>query len=65
MHRLLLLRPQRLIRRTCYWRKAVPGVAMRAAYAWAYGFATTSGNREWLRNKIEEAVCDGGEIEDE
>jgi hypothetical protein len=40
-------------------------VAMRAAYAWAYGFATTSGNREWLRNKIEEAVCDGGEIEDE
>ena len=40
-------------------------VAMRAAYAWAYGFATTSGNREWLRNKIEEAVGDGGEIEDE
>jgi hypothetical protein len=39
--------------------------AQRAAYAWAYGFATTSGNLRWLRNKIEEAVRDEGEEEEE
>ena len=32
--------------------------AQRAAYAWAYGFETKSGNLQWLRNKIEEAVRD-------
>ena len=30
--------------------------SMRTAYAYAYGFETMSGNREWLRRKIEEAA---------
>ena len=32
--------------------------AQRAAYAFAYGYATTSGNLAWLRAKIEDAVQD-------
>jgi hypothetical protein len=37
--------------------------AMRSAYAFAYGFECTSGNLNWLRRKIEEAVQ--GEEEEE
>jgi hypothetical protein len=32
--------------------------AQRAAYAYAYGYESTSGNLAWLRRKIEEAVED-------
>jgi len=32
--------------------------AQRAAYAYAYGYESTSGNLAWLRRKIEEAVDD-------
>jgi hypothetical protein len=39
--------------------------AQRAAYAWAYGFSTTSGNLAWLRSKIEAAVRQTGEGEEE
>ena len=32
--------------------------AQRAAYAYAYGYETTSGNLAWLRRKVEEAVSE-------
>ena len=40
--------------------------AKRAAYTWAYGFATSSGNLAWLHAKIEAAVrtADADEEED-
>ena len=31
-------------------------IAQRAAYAYAYGYESTSGNLAWLRRKVEEAV---------
>ena len=40
--------------------------AKRAAYTWAYGFATSSGNLAWLHSKLEAAVrmADAKEEED-
>jgi hypothetical protein len=40
--------------------------AKRAAYTWAYGFATSSGNLAWLHSKLEAAVrmADAEEEED-
>ena len=32
--------------------------AMRAIYAWCYGFETKSGNLAWLRQKVTEAIGD-------
>ena len=32
--------------------------AMRAVYAWAYGYETTSGRLDWLRSKVMDAIDD-------
>ena len=43
----------------CSWQAMESGQsAMRAVYAWCYGFETTSGNLKWLRAKVWEAIGD-------